>query len=71
MQKFTQKIVQMMKDENLFESQGGPIILSQVWFSIILLYNSGFQESYKSQRSPTSYSLNLLFLILLDFFSAD
>jgi hypothetical protein len=36
-----------------------------------LLYNSGFQESYKSQRSPTSYSLNLLFLILLDFFTAD
>lgn len=32
MQRFTQKIVQMMKDENLFESQGGPIILSQVRF---------------------------------------
>lgn len=32
MQKFTQKIVQMMKDEKLFESQGGPIILSQVLF---------------------------------------
>ncbi|XP_050232309.1 beta-galactosidase 3-like isoform X2 [Mercurialis annua] len=30
MQKFTQKIVQMMKDENLFQSQGGPIILSQI-----------------------------------------
>ncbi|KAG8497877.1 hypothetical protein CXB51_007367 [Gossypium anomalum] len=30
MAKFTQKIVQMMKDENLFESQGGPIILSQI-----------------------------------------
>ncbi|GMY05720.1 beta-galactosidase 3-like [Fagus crenata] len=30
MQKFTQKIVQMMKDEHLFESQGGPIILSQI-----------------------------------------
>ena len=30
MQGFTQKIVQMMKSENLFESQGGPIILSQV-----------------------------------------
>jgi hypothetical protein len=27
MQKFTQKIVQMMKDENLFESQGGPLVL--------------------------------------------
>ncbi|XP_057728689.1 beta-galactosidase 5-like isoform X1 [Arachis stenosperma] len=30
MQSFTQKIVQMMKSENLFQSQGGPIILSQI-----------------------------------------
>ncbi|GAY52917.1 hypothetical protein CUMW_145610 [Citrus unshiu] len=30
MQNFTQKIVQMMKDEKLFKSQGGPIILSQI-----------------------------------------
>ncbi|CAK9140088.1 unnamed protein product [Ilex paraguariensis] len=30
MQGFTQKIVQMMKNEKLFESQGGPIILSQI-----------------------------------------
>ncbi|KAI3684908.1 hypothetical protein L6452_34137 [Arctium lappa] len=30
MQGFTQKIVEMMKAENLFESQGGPIILSQI-----------------------------------------
>ncbi|GFY86201.1 beta-galactosidase 3 [Actinidia rufa] len=30
MQGFTQKIVQLMKSENLFESQGGPIILSQI-----------------------------------------
>ncbi|KAK1311338.1 Beta-galactosidase 3 [Acorus calamus] len=30
MQGFTQKIVQMMKSESLFESQGGPIILSQI-----------------------------------------
>ena len=30
MQGFTEKIVQMMKSESLFESQGGPIILSQV-----------------------------------------
>ncbi|XP_073065657.1 beta-galactosidase 3-like [Primulina eburnea] len=27
---FTQKIVQMMKNEKLFQSQGGPIILSQI-----------------------------------------
>ncbi|KAJ9190323.1 hypothetical protein P3X46_001539 [Hevea brasiliensis] len=30
MQKFTTKIVNMMKAEGLFESQGGPIILSQI-----------------------------------------
>ncbi|KAF7837990.1 beta-galactosidase-like isoform X1 [Senna tora] len=30
MQKFTQKIVSMMKAENLFQTQGGPIILSQI-----------------------------------------
>ncbi|XP_010545349.1 PREDICTED: beta-galactosidase 12-like isoform X2 [Tarenaya hassleriana] len=30
MQKFTQKIVGMMKAEKLFETQGGPIILSQI-----------------------------------------
>ncbi|KAL5845170.1 hypothetical protein ACOSQ4_011128 [Xanthoceras sorbifolium] len=30
MQRFTKKIVQMMKNEKLFASQGGPIILSQI-----------------------------------------
>ncbi|KAI0531014.1 hypothetical protein KFK09_000563 [Dendrobium nobile] len=30
MQRFVSKIVQMMKDENLYASQGGPIILSQI-----------------------------------------
>ncbi|XP_022147711.1 beta-galactosidase-like isoform X2 [Momordica charantia] len=30
MQKFTEKIVGMMKSEKLYESQGGPIILSQI-----------------------------------------
>ncbi|XAR73230.1 Beta-galactosidase [Bertholletia excelsa] len=30
MQQFTVKIVNMMKSENLFESQGGPIIMSQI-----------------------------------------
>lgn len=34
MQGFTQKIVQMMKSEKLFQSQGGPIILSQVCDSL-------------------------------------
>lgn len=35
MQGFMQKIVQMMKDERLFASQGGPIILAQVMSFII------------------------------------
>ena len=30
MRGFTEKIVNLMKSESLFESQGGPIILSQV-----------------------------------------
>ncbi|OAY53913.1 beta-galactosidase isoform X2 [Manihot esculenta] len=30
MEKFTEKIVSMMKSEKLFETQGGPIILSQI-----------------------------------------
>lgn len=30
MQKLTEKIVSMMKAEKLFQTQGGPIILSQV-----------------------------------------
>ncbi|KAH7848772.1 hypothetical protein Vadar_007621 [Vaccinium darrowii] len=30
MQGFTQKIVEMMKSQNLFQSQGGPIILAQI-----------------------------------------
>lgn len=40
MQKFTEKIVRMMKEEKLFETQGGPIILSQVClFSYQLVHN--------------------------------
>lgn len=57
MQGFTEKIVGLMKSEKLFESQGGPIILSQVYepfgFSI-LLYDfifgcklNYFESSYK------------------------
>lgn len=34
MKTFTAKIVDMMKQENLYASQGGPIILSQVQFCI-------------------------------------
>lgn len=37
MQKFTEKTVSMMKAEKLFETQGGPIILSQVrkWAQLV------------------------------------
>jgi hypothetical protein len=38
MQGFTEKIVGMMKSEELFASQGGPIILSQA--SAYILYFS-------------------------------
>lgn len=38
MQRFTAKIVDLMKQENLYASQGGPIILSQVIFFIISMY---------------------------------
>lgn len=33
MERFLAKIVNMMKDENLFATQGGPIILAQVRIS--------------------------------------
>jgi hypothetical protein len=36
MKAFVGKIIQMMKDEKLFASQGGPIILAQVFFSFFL-----------------------------------
>lgn len=34
MESFLTKIVNLMKDENLFASQGGPIILAQVILTI-------------------------------------
>lgn len=38
MQKFTTKIVNMMKAEKLYQTQGGPIILSQVVKMLSFLY---------------------------------
>lgn len=35
MKRFLVKIVNLMKDENLFASQGGPIILAQVAYSYL------------------------------------
>jgi hypothetical protein len=48
MQKFTTKIVDMMKAEKLFQTQGGPIILSQarkcnlniIYFNFVLLISA-------------------------------
>jgi hypothetical protein len=40
MQGFTQKIVEMMKSEKLFASQGGPIILSQASLNCPSQYES-------------------------------
>ena len=37
MKKFTKKIVNLMKSEDLYASQGGPIILSQVLYRILLV----------------------------------
>ncbi|KAK2998551.1 hypothetical protein RJ639_024310 [Escallonia herrerae] len=57
MQSFTQKIVQMMKDEKLFESQGGPIILSQACFEglplhcVIAIFFCDFKNIKTFQRS--------------------
>jgi hypothetical protein len=36
MQNFTTLIVDMVKRENLFASQGGPVILAQVYYKYIL-----------------------------------
>ncbi|KAK9128103.1 hypothetical protein Syun_016900 [Stephania yunnanensis] len=44
MQKFTAKIVDMMKQEKLYASQGGPIILSQLWH----LHRLGYDIELKS-----------------------
>jgi len=59
MQKFTQKIVQMMKDENLFESQGGPIILSQVWFSVFLQLSCSIIQAFKRAINHKDLQLHI------------
>lgn len=49
MQKFTTKIVNMMKAERLYESQGGPIILSQVFKILHCILFSHIPNSYPSK----------------------
>lgn len=36
---FTKKIVDMMKAESLFETQGGPIIMSQVIAQLFMVFS--------------------------------
>lgn len=70
MKKFTQKIVQMMKDEKLFESQGGPIILSQVWYFLVksnsLLRH--FKESEFGEVALTNEPYIVLFYSIYNLF---
>nr|GMD74492.1 beta-galactosidase 16-like isoform X1 [Ipomoea batatas] len=47
MQNYTQKIVSMMKSEGLYASQGGPIILSQVKYSISLFRPKQIRDMVK------------------------
>lgn len=46
MKKFTNHIVEMMKDEKLFAPQGGPIILSQVYSMIVLIRGYYFSNFF-------------------------
>ncbi|XP_059635184.1 beta-galactosidase 6-like, partial [Cornus florida] len=60
MQGFLAKIVNLMKEENLFASQGGPIILAQVeneYGSVEWAYGVGGQ-SYVRWAAETAVSLN-------------
>lgn len=56
MEKFTQKIVQMMKEEKLFQSQGGPIILSQVnLMSTILRFRFEFHKLNMKKKKKIKF----------------
>jgi hypothetical protein len=57
MESFTTKIVDMMKAQNLFESQGGPIIMSQVAFTsksklFIQLNHIQYIQRQNTKRNP-------------------
>lgn len=51
MQKFTTKIVNMMKAEKLYETQGGPIILSQVVKMIHFIFLNQYESMANSKCS--------------------
>ncbi|EPS69033.1 beta-galactosidase, partial [Genlisea aurea] len=58
MQSFTQKIVQMLKNERLFESQGGPIILSQIENEYGFEVNDHGGHEYISWAAKMAVGLN-------------
>ncbi|TXG73868.1 hypothetical protein EZV62_002447 [Acer yangbiense] len=69
MKRFTAKIVDMMKQEKLYASQGGPIILSQVWFwclvsicsfSLVVAFVSVFIVSYVIMNPRLKMSMETL-----------
>ncbi|XP_020592351.1 beta-galactosidase 6 [Phalaenopsis equestris] len=61
MQRFTAKIVNMMQQENLYASQGGPIILSQIeneYGNVQSSYGSASAKSYISWAASMATSLD-------------
>lgn len=60
MAKFTTKIVAMMKSEGLFESQGGPIILSQIEneYGPVEYYGGAAAKNYLSWAAQMAVGLN-------------
>ncbi|RWW08330.1 hypothetical protein GW17_00028244 [Ensete ventricosum] len=61
MQGFTQKIVEMMKSESLFASQGGPIILSQAfpWMQIENEYGPESKALGSAGRSYVNWAADM------------
>ncbi|KAK9143114.1 hypothetical protein Syun_012514 [Stephania yunnanensis] len=55
MQKFTAKIVDMMKQEKLYASQGGPIILSQLWHLRRLGYGIELKSTIRNWGKLTDW----------------
>ncbi|CAL9104787.1 unnamed protein product [Musa textilis] len=60
MAKFTEKIVAMMKSEGLFESQGGPIILSQIEneYGPVEHYGGAAAKNYVTWAAQMAVGLN-------------
>lgn len=59
MQKFTTYIVNLMKQEKLFASQGGPIILSQASVIVVLVLYLLLTRSFGSFSRPSLKCLRL------------